>query len=122
MCQVWYQEVMPWYYNPQSGGIKIPPTLYDKIRKQAHAYETTRPWHPGSSLRLRFKSQFCYLDAVREGEDPFPLGRLRYFSDDRWSLAYYTYSHERYEPCILDNGEWCGSLEQTIAACEMYLA
>ena len=112
---------MNWYYNPQSGGNKIPLTLYDKIRKQAHAYEKTRPWYPKSSLTLRFKSQFCYVDAAKEGETPYPLGRLRYFSDESWSLAFYTYSNERYEPCLLPTGEWCGSLEQAIAVCEVYL-
>jgi hypothetical protein len=112
---------MPWYYNPQSGGNKIPLMLYDKIRKQTHAYEQTRPWYPDSSLKLRFKSQFCYLDAAKEGEAPYPLGRLRYFSDDSWSLAFYTYSNERYEPCLFSSGEWFGFLEQAIAICEVYL-
>jgi hypothetical protein len=112
---------MSWHDNPQSGGTKIPPTQYDKLSRQVHAYEKTRAWYPGSSLRLRFKGQFCYVDGAKEGETPYPLGRLRYFADDRWSLAFYTYSNERYEPCLLPNGEWYGSLEQTIAVCEVYL-
>jgi hypothetical protein len=36
-------------------------------------------------------------------------------------IAFYTYSNERYEPCLFPNGEWCGSLEQAIAICEVYL-
>jgi hypothetical protein len=112
---------MPWYYNPQSGGVKIPPSLYDKVRLQVHAYEKTRPWYPNSSLKLRFKSQFCYVDAAKEGEDPYPLGRLRHFTPDSWSLAFYTYSNERYEPCMLPSGQWCGPLEEAISVCEVYL-
>lgn len=114
---------MPWYYNPQSGGNKIPPKLYDKLRERVHAYEQTRPWYPNFSLKVRFKSHFCYIDAVENGTDkvPFPIGRLRYFSENDWSLAFYTYSHERYEPCYLHTGEWCGSVEQAIEPCEIYL-
>jgi hypothetical protein len=112
---------MPWYYDPQSGGLKIPPLLYDKLRSQAHAYEKTRPWYPNFSLRLRFKSQFCYLDTVKEGESPDPLGRLHHFTPDSWSLAFYAYSSERYEPCVLLNGDWSGSFEEAIAVCEIYL-
>ena len=112
---------MPWYYNPQSGDQKIPPNHYDKLRQQAHAYEKTRAWYPASTLSLRFKGQFCYLDEIKEGEGAFPLARLRYLSPDRWSLALFTYSHERYEPCLFPNGEWCGSLEQAIEVCEVYL-
>lgn len=112
---------MPWYYDPQSGGNKIPPKLYDKLHARVHAYEKTRPWYPHFSLVLRFRTQFCYVDAVEEGKKPFPIGRLRYFSEEKWSLAFYTYSHERYEPCYLHNDEWCGSIEQAIEPCEMYL-
>ncbi len=112
---------MPWYYDPHSGGQKIPPKIYDKLRSLVHAYEKTRPWYPKHSLKLRFRGQFCYVDGCEEGKEPFPLGRLRYFSEISWSLAFYTYSNERYEPCLLPNGTATGTMEQGINVCEMYL-
>jgi hypothetical protein len=37
---------------------------------------------------------------------PAHLCRIRYFgNDDRWSFAWYTYAHEKYEPSFLITGE-----------------
>ena len=107
--------------NPVSGGIEIPPTMYSAISKQVDVYAATRPWHDTFQLNLRFKNQFCYLDASEKNDDIFPVGRLRYFGSDKWSLAFYAYSHERYEPCVFLHGEWFGTLEQAISVCEIYL-
>jgi len=74
-------------------------------------------------LDIRFKGQFCYIDAyeepdLREGwppeewpetrEDyvermrntPTHLCRLRYLGDDEWSYAFYAYSSEMYKLCV----------------------
>jgi len=40
------------------------------------------------------------------------LCRLRYFDQDRWSIAFYTYSNEKYEPCTFGNGNWFGTPEE----------
>ena len=114
---------MPWVLNLHGGGTKIPPTHYDVLRKQAEAFAKTRPWFSEFELILRFKNQFCYLDAMnRKDKKPFSIGRLRYFSGrSAWSLAFYTYSNERYQPCIFPNGTEEGSLEEGIAVCAMYL-
>lgn len=113
---------MPWYYLPHSGGAKIPPQIHDSLRSKVHAYEKTRPWYPKYKLNLRFKGQFCYIDACEDGKKPFPLGRARYFSENNWSLAYYTYSNERYEPCLLPSGKDSGTLELSLQICETYLS
>lgn len=113
---------MPWVYDPHSGGTKIPPAQHDTLRRQAAAFAKTRPWFSEYELVLRFKNQFCYLDAMnREDKKPFPIGRLRYFTTRGWSLAFYTYSNERYEPCIFPSGQWEGTLEEAISVCEIYL-
>ncbi len=44
-----------------------------------------------------------YLERLRS--TPIHLCRLRYFADDKWSLALYLYSHERYEPSVYVTGE-----------------
>lgn len=113
---------MPWYFDPQSGGNKIPVNLYETIRKRAETFEQTRKWLPKCKLSLRFKGTFCYVDVLEAGESaPSPLARLRYFNENNWSMAYFTWSHERYEPCVLFNGEWQGTLEQALETCEPIL-
>lgn len=112
---------MSWHIDPHSGGNKIPPALFEELQTQAHAYEQTCSWHPKHLIKLRFKNQFCYVDSFEEGKGPDPLCRLRYFAPDRWSFAFYTYSNERYEPCVFPNGEWFGTIEQAIAASSLYL-
>jgi hypothetical protein len=111
-----------WVYNPQSGGCKIQEKHHEKFRHQAEVFSKTRPWSSTYQIILRFKSQFCYLDALKKGEvSAFPIGRLRYFRDNVWSLAFYAYSSEAYEPCLFNSGEWEGTLEEGISACEVYL-
>ena len=103
--------------------------------------------HSGLFTRIsvRFKGQFCYMDAFTEPVPPSPamlelvnetageylarlrntpvhLVRLRYFKGrDLWSLAFYTYSQERYEPIVFLNGEWFGSTEDPFDVGAVYL-
>lgn len=82
---------MPWYFDPQSGGNKIPVDRYEKLRAQAEAFERTRGWFPRCHLSLRFKGQFCYVDVLEQEEAASsPLARLRYFQDNKWSLDFFT--------------------------------
>lgn len=110
-----------WCYDPQSGGKKIPPSTQDKVKQCVAAYEVGRPWYPSHKLKLRFRGQFCYIDVSENDSESVPLARLRHFKEDSWSFAFYTYSNERYEPCIFPHGQQCGTIEQAIAVCEMYL-
>ena len=44
---------------------------------------------------------------------PLHQVRLRYFGgDERWSLAYFTYSNERYTPCVFHSGSFKGTPEE----------
>lgn len=113
----------PWVYDPQNGGCKIPSCEHEKICKQAEAFARTRPWYPQIRLQLRFRNQFCYVGTVEQKRKGcvMPLCRLRYFREDRWSLAFFTYSNERYEPCIFSDGEWISTLEAAIELCEPFI-
>lgn len=114
---------MPWLYDPHSGGVKIPLKLHEEICKRAERYACTRPWYPKIRLKIRFKNQFCYVDTIEEdGGRFFPLCRLRYFHDDCWSLSLFTYSHERYEPCIFPSGEWEGTMEEALKVCDPFIS
>lgn len=112
---------MPWVYDPHSGGSKIPPKLHEGICEQAESFARTRPWYPQIQLKLRFKNQFCYIDTLEEkGTRLFPLCRLRYFHSG-WSLALFTYSNERYEPCLFSKGKADGTIEEAIKICEPFI-
>jgi hypothetical protein len=113
---------MPWVYDPHSGGSKIPLQLHQELYKQAELFVRTRSWCSKIQLKLRFKSQFCYVDTIEKTDSRiFPLCRLRYFKSGTWSLAIFTYSNERYEPCLFPDGKWEGTLEQALEVCEPFI-
>jgi len=95
---------MPWYYEPQSGGQKIPAHLHDTLCRQAEDFSRGRSWYGRTRLVLRFSGRFCYVEEQR-GDDKrvSPFIRLRYFRSPMrdgaiWSMAVYACSHERFEP------------------------
>ena len=49
-----------------------------------------------------------------------PLCRLEYYAENEWSLGFYTYSNERYQPCYFSGGKDKGTLEEAIAISEGY--
>jgi hypothetical protein len=109
-----------WCFDPQSGGKKIPLNIQETIINQVYSYSIKQSWHPRFKIILRFRNQFCYLDASENEGPQFPIGRLRHFSND-WSLAFYAYSSESYKPCVFNDGKWLGSIEQGIDVCSVYL-
>jgi hypothetical protein len=112
----------PWVYDPQSGGNKISPQTHKALYAQAEAFAKARPWYPRIQLKLRFKNQFCYVDTMEEGDERlFPLCRLRYFNQDKWSLALFTYSNERYSPSLFFDGEWEGTFDAALETCESFI-
>jgi hypothetical protein len=91
-----------------------------------------------------FVVRICYIDAYVEPEEPsrkmlkvtgetreqflqrlrnapIHLCRLRYFAEDRWSMAFFTYSNERYEPSVFANGSFHGTPEAAFQLAAMYL-
>ena len=112
-----------WYFDPQSGGQDIPPMVQEQIRDRLLRYvERSRPQRKWQ-LVIRFQKQFCYLDALEpDSAIPTYLCRLRYFGQERWSLAFYTYSNERYQPCVLNSGQWYGSVEEGFETSAVYLS
>ncbi|KKR95753.1 MAG: hypothetical protein UU47_C0026G0010 [candidate division TM6 bacterium GW2011_GWE2_41_16] len=110
-----------WSFDPHSDGEKITPDIQKMVIERANAYAKKCTWYPKFQLKIHFRGQFCYLDASKDSQEPFPMGRLRYCGCDEWSFDFYTYSNERYTPCIFCTGEWCGSVEEALAKCSMYL-
>ena len=136
---------MTWVFDPHSGGMKISETVRDRTRRRILAHAEKHYAGRYTSLDIRFRGALCYIDAYVEpdvppnwppkdwGETrdemiqrlrqtPVHLVRLRYFgADDRWSLAFYTYSNDRYEPCVFRSGEFIGTPEQALDTGSFYL-
>ncbi|MBF0121725.1 MAG: hypothetical protein HQK79_23085 [Desulfobacterales bacterium] len=134
-----------WVYDPHSGGVKIPKAVQDKTRSRILSYAEKHYAGKYTRIDVRFRGQFCYIDAYKEPYvapdfDPNLLGesreeyierlrnfpthmcRLRYFgNENRWSMDFYTYSQERYEPSVFDNGTFHGTPEEGFASTAMYL-
>ena len=133
-----------WAFNPHSGGKMISPTLRREIAERLEKHAATNYKGLCSRIDIRFRGALCYIDAYKEPKQPdqklleithesreayiermqnFPihLGRIRYFGDDRWSYAFYTYSNERYEAATFGNGEWFGTPEQAFDMGARYL-
>jgi hypothetical protein len=114
---------MPWVYNPHVGGTKIPPKVQERVHARLARHAAKHYAGKYDRLDVRFRGALCYVDAYVQGaRDPVHLVRLRYFgSEDRWTLAFYTYSHERYEPCAFVDGSFHGTPEDALDIGAVYL-
>jgi len=134
-----------WVYDPHAGGVKIPERVQQRIRQRILAYAEQHYAGKYTRLDIRFRGQFCYIDAYTEPhvqpdfpppgwsesreehierlrKTPTHLCRLRYFgNEDRWSMAFYTYSHEKYEPCFFASGSDHGTPEEAFDIGAVYL-
>jgi hypothetical protein len=124
-----------WMFNPKSGGIKIPPAVQADVEKRIQAVAEKEFKGQYTRLEVRFKNQFCYIDAYTEPvltdswppanwsetreeyaerlrNTPVHLCRLRYFGADQRGFAFYTYSHDKYELSMYDDGQFIALPEQ----------
>ena len=136
-----------WGFAPDSGGVRIPDPVKRRTEARLRRYAEEQFAGRYTRLEIRFRGQFCYVDAYTEPEpltDSWPppdwpetreeyqerlrntpthLCRLRYFGDEeRWGFAFYTYSHERYELSIFPDGDFLGPPEDAFqASAQAYL-
>jgi hypothetical protein len=134
-----------WIFDPGSGGKKIPQEVQEDIENRIHLVAREQFKGRYTRLEIRFRSQFCYIDAYTEPRisenwpppnwpesreeylerlrnTPVHLCRLRYFGDDRWGFAFYTYSNEKYELSVYPNGKFIGTPEEAfITSAMVYL-
>jgi hypothetical protein len=125
-----------WVFAPDTGGVKIPERVKRDVQKRLEAVAAKHLAGKYTQLDIRFKAQFCYIDAYQEPPKPtkdwppkdWPetreeyverlrttpthLCRLRYFGDERWGFAFYAYSNEKYEFSYFPNGEAFGKPEE----------
>lgn len=131
--------------DPHAGGVKIPEAVRRRTEQRLQDYANAH--YAGKFIRIdiRFRAAFCYIDAYTEPPEPnsklleithetpqqyrdrvasFPLHlcRLRYFGqEESWSVAFFTYSNERYEPSMFNNGTFFGTPEEAFEIGAMYL-
>ncbi len=136
-----------WVVDPDSGGVRIPEKVRWRTEQRLRRYAEEHFSGCYTRLNIRFRGQFCYIDAYTEPESPGPnwpppdwpetreeylerlrntpthLCRLRYFGDEeRWGFAFYTYSNERYELSVYPSGEFLGTPEEAFeVAAGVYL-
>ncbi len=134
-----------WVYDPHSGGRTIPPAVREKTERRIRAHAQKHYAGRYSRLDIHFRGALCYIDAfvepaeptrdelrvLRETRDqyfsrlrgvPIHLWRLRYLGNENaWSLAFFTYSNERYAPCVFHNGSFHGTPEEAFDVGAAYL-
>jgi len=134
-----------WVRDPHSGGATIPLAVRQRTERRIRAYAESRYAGKFVGLDIRFRGALCYVDAYTEPEIPsrgllralgetrqqylrrvrnvpLHLCRLRYFgNDEAWSMAFYTYSNERYEPCTFPNSAFYGTPEGAFEVGAIYL-
>ena len=107
-----------WVFDPHFGGVKL--SQYRKIEAENRIKKCADQNLKNKSDRIevRFRGSLCYVTALRTESDGekfrFPLCRLRYFDMERWSMALFKWSNEKYEPCIFPSGEWFGTIEDCL--------
>jgi hypothetical protein len=133
-----------WTFTPHSGGKKIPPDVQVKVINRITDHGEKNYAGKFTRLDIKFRGALCYVDAYKDrlipdGDPPAWLNetreqyierlrntpthlcRLRHFDLNRWSVAFYTYSNEKYSPCIFPTGDWLGTVEDAFDIGAVYL-
>ena len=134
-----------WMSSPHRGGSRVSSSLQEETRRRVLAHANANYAGRFERIDVRFRGALCYVDAYVEPErptkallrlrgetkedyyrqfreTPIHLCRLRYFSGRKlWSVAFYTYSHERYEPTLYASGEVYGTPEDAFDLAAIYL-
>ena len=55
-----------WVYSPHSGGRKVPSLVQEKTRDRIQAYAEKHYAGEFNRIDVRFRGQFCYIDAYVE--------------------------------------------------------
>ena len=74
-------------------------------------------------IDVKFKMQFCYIDAYTDDDDnPTHLCRLRFFNEESWGAALYAYSSEKYEDTYFSSADGFVTIEDAfLQSAALYL-
>jgi hypothetical protein len=122
-----------WVRDPDAGGVKIPNDVKVRTTTRIERYAEKNFKGRYSRIDVRFRSQFCDIDAYRDPgpqvyvpkgmsrdevierqrNTPTHLCRLRYFGQEgSWSMGFFKYSDEKYELCMFHSGDFWGTPEE----------
>jgi hypothetical protein len=131
--------------GPDEEGVNIPDPVKERVRRRVEAFAAEHYAGKYSRLDFRFRGHFCYIDAYQEPEPgsypsylrgreseegyyermcqtPIHLCRLRYFGhEDRWSMAFYKYSDQKYELSVFNTFGFWGTPEEGFDTAAGYL-
>ena len=112
-----------WVFDPHSGGKSVPESMRESVRKKIVAEFERHGFAKDKEIQVKFRGAFCYVDAQEPGcAGPTQLFRLRYFPGrDSWSVAFFTYSNEQYQPCSFPSGKELGNPEDAVELARLYL-
>jgi hypothetical protein len=135
-----------WVRDPDTGGVTIPQAVQRQTEERIRRYAEEHFAGKYTRLDIRFRHQFCYIDAYTEPvplpgwppadgpetpeqylerlrNTPTHLCRLRYFGDmERWGFAFFAYSSEKYKLSVFPSGEFYGPPEEAFhTAARAYL-
>ena len=123
-----------WTWQPAQPK-SIPETVQVSVRQRIEAYAAKKYAGRFARLGIRFRGRYCYVDAFKEPDKasdlpppwfkgtaeeywqqqrdtPIHLIRLTYLGNpDKWELAFFTYSNEKYSECVFPDGSFEGSPE-----------
>jgi len=99
---------------PSSTKASVTLTLVQRARER---------WPQITTLNVRYRGTFAYIDAELTDGQTHKLCRLRYTGySSTWRFAIYRYSHQDYQDSWLPNGTPSGTPEQALdTACGLYL-
>ena len=101
---------------------KIPDSTKASLQHRLSAHARER-WPALTSIQLRYRAGFAYVDGVLADGEVLRLCRLRYSgSANMWGFAIYRASHDDYEDSYLPTGFMGGTAEAALdTACGLYL-
>lgn len=103
--------------------MKGPPASTKTSLAQRLNHRARARWPDLTSVEVRFRANFAYVDGNHADGTVLKLCRLRYSgSAHTWGFALYRASHDDYEDTFLPNGMLAGSAEDALdCACGLYL-
>jgi len=102
---------------------EAPPASTKTSLQQRLSARARERWPQLSSVDVRFRGAFAYVNGQLPDGDTLPLMRLRYGgSAARWGFAIYRASHQDYQDSMLPTGTFAGTPEDALdCACGLYL-
>ena len=102
--------------------VKYPDSTKSSLEYRLHARARAR-WPQLTSVDVRHRANFSYVDGVLTDGTVTKLCRLRYSgSAHLWGFAIYRASHDDYQDSVLPSGLPTGTPEEALdTACGLYL-